>query len=539
MKLLDLLRRESSISLRRLGLMAGVAGLSNAMVLAIINQAASHAVNDEHYFSHFLMFAVAVAIYVIAQRYIMVISTAEVEAVLHRIRVRMADKVRRADLLPLERIGRSQIYASISRETQTISQASAALVIAVQAAVLIFFTVLYVAWLSLVAFLLCGAFVAVGLSVYFRRGREMQMKLQESMMADNRVFESLTQMLDGFKEVKLHEGRSQRLYEHLIDISLDAARVKADIQERMSSQFIFSQSAFYTMMAIMVFLAPRLVHTYDEVVIKTTAAVLFLVGPISNLVGSVPQFAAATAACHTIEVLEQQLEASREKDEADVPPLKTFEEICFDRVTFTYADSQGGASFTVGPMDLVLKRGEAVFIAGGNGSGKSTFLKLLTALYYPSGGVIRVDGEGLSPANYRAYRGLFSAVFAEYHLFRQPYGLEVEAGERLRELLVEMEIENKVHLVNGEFDTLELSSGQKKRLALAVSQLEDRPIYVFDEWAADQDPQFRRKFYEEVLSLLSEQGKTIVAVTHDDRYFGHAERLYKMEEGQFFEVDDV
>jgi putative ATP-binding cassette transporter len=536
MKLLELIRRESSVSLRKLGLMAAIAGLSNSMVLAIVNTAASHAVDDEHHLRHFLMFALAVATYAVAQRYIMVTSTSETEQILHRIRVRMAEKIRLADLLPLESIGRSRIYASITRETQTISQASTGMVIGVQSGVLVFFTIIYIAWLSLPAFFLWSAFTGVGLIIYLRNGKELNGKMQEAMFRENKVFDSLTQLLDGFKEVKMNEARGDDLAAHLDKVSAVVADLKAKTQTHISEQFVFSQCAFFAMIAIMVFVVPRVVETFDEVVIKTTAAVLFLVGPISNLVSSVPVFANATAACQNIELLEKELDGSVEFEEDESEPMETFEEICFEGVTFEYVDALTKNSFVVGPFNLVLKRGEVVFIAGGNGSGKSTFLRLLTALYYPKSGVIRVDGNGLSKTNYRAYRSLFSAVFSDYHLFSRLYGLDHVSGARIERLLKDLEIENKTRLVNGEFETLDLSTGQKKRLALLVSLLEDRPIYIFDEWAADQDPHFRRKFYEEVLRLLQENGKTVVAVTHDDRYFEHADRLLKMDEGRFVDI---
>lgn len=516
--------------------MAVVAGLSNALVLAIINTAASHAVNDEHHVRHFLMFALAVAIYAVSQRYIMLEASGEMEQILHRIRVRLAKKIRAADLFPLERIGRAEIYTSITRETQTISQSSTALVIGLQAGVLIFFTVCYIAWLSFPAFLMWGAFTTVGLIAYFRRGRALNSLMQLSMQQENETLNILTQLLDGFKEVKMHEPRGRELHRHFEKISAVSTELKARIQNHIAQQFIFSQTAFYVMMAIMVFVAPRVVVTYDEVVIKTTAAVLFLIGPISNLVSSVPVFANANVACLAIEALEQALDASVEAVERPAEPLRTFEEIRFEGVTFNYADPLAARSFTVGPFDLTVKQGEVLFIAGGNGSGKSTFLRLLTGLYYPASGVIRVDGEGITEANYRAYRSLFSAIFSDYHLFNRLYGLDDVSVEQIQELLETMEIENKTCLTDGAFETLDLSTGQKKRLALLVSMLEDRPIYVFDEWAADQDPHFRRKFYSEVLRLLKEKCKTVIAVTHDERFFESADRLLKMEEGRFSDL---
>ena len=94
----------------------------------------------------------------------------------------------------------------------------------------------------------------------------------------------------------------------------------------------------------------------------------------------------------------------------------------------------------------------------------------------------------------------------------------------------------------GEFNTVDLSTGQRKRLALIVSLLEKRPILLLDEWAADQDPEFRRKFYFDLLPALHRAGVTVVVVTHDDRYLDEMDlpaRRLRMDEGRFVERPSV
>jgi putative ATP-binding cassette transporter len=204
-------------------------------------------------------------------------------------------------------------------------------------------------------------------------------------------------------------------------------------------------------------------------------------------------------------------------------------------VFYSYQDLSGSTPFSVGPINLTIRSGEMIFVSGGNGSGKSTFLKLLTALYYPVSGVIKINDAILSEGNREAYRNLFSVIFTDYHLFKKIHGLQKIDPEKISQLLKELELTGKTRYVGEEFETLELSTGQKKRLALLVSLLEDKSIYIFDEWAADQDPIFRRKFYEEILPSLKAAGKTIIAVTHDDKYFDIADRRLKMAEGRFSE----
>ena len=76
------------------------------------------------------------------------------------------------------------------------------------------------------------------------------------------------------------------------------------------------------------------------------------------------------------------------------------------------------SSFQIGPIDFTLDSGELVFITGGNGSGKSTFLRVLSGLYPPDSGEITLDGMPIDDSTRDHYRNLMSAIFFDYHLFR-------------------------------------------------------------------------------------------------------------------------
>jgi putative ATP-binding cassette transporter len=202
-------------------------------------------------------------------------------------------------------------------------------------------------------------------------------------------------------------------------------------------------------------------------------------------------------------------------------------------VTHTYQTDMEDASFTLGPIDLTLEPGELAFVAGGNGSGKTTLVKILTGLYAPESGEIHLDGQPVTDYGRDAYRQQFSVVFSDFHLFESLLGIEGpdldhSAGDYLRSL----RIDHKVSIQDGTLSTIELSQGQRKRLALLTAFLEDRSIYVFDEWAADQDPYFKEVFYRQILPALRERGKTVVVVSHDDRFYDQADRLLYLENGQ-------
>ena len=209
-------------------------------------------------------------------------------------------------------------------------------------------------------------------------------------------------------------------------------------------------------------------------------------------------------------------------------------------IVFRYTDRFSETAFKIGPIDFSLKPGELVFITGGNGSGKSTFLRVLAGLYPPDSGEIILDGEQVTSDTRNQYRALMSAIFFDYHLFQRLYGInDLEPGEVDR-LLKQFRLSDKTGLSGGEFRTLDLSGGQRRRLALIVSLLEKRPILLLDEWTAEQDPEFRRKFYDELLPDLMRARATVVVITHDDRYLDELDlpaRKIRMDEGRI--VDEI
>jgi putative ATP-binding cassette transporter len=189
--------------------------------------------------------------------------------------------------------------------------------------------------------------------------------------------------------------------------------------------------------------------------------------------------------------------------------------------------------FHLGPIELAVPAGEILFVVGGNGSGKSTLVKLLAGLYSPVEGEIRLGGELITTANIDWYRQHISVVFSDFYLFDELLGADdSDVDDRSNRLLLELELAHKVSVANGAFSTVDLSQGQRKRLAMLTSLIEDRPINVFDEWAADQDPHYKEIFYSQLLPRLKAQGKTTIVITHDDRYFNYCDRVIKLEDGK-------
>ncbi len=532
--LFRLLREGSSKFTLEFFVVLAVSGVANGALLAVINSAADQAANQAVSGRYLAIFIIVLVAYVVAQRHILTTSVYEVERILHGIRERLARSIRRASLLGLESIGRAEIYASLHRETVTISQATSTVVMAGQSAVMVMFSLAYLAWLSRAAFLLTVGVTGIAIVLHSRRVGTLNQLLRESHIIENRFFSTLTHILDGFKEVTLNEPRGKSLGGHVSRISSDLRDVKVNAGIGFGSHLIFGQASIYVLLGCIVFLMPKFGEAYADIVIKATSTVLFIVGPLSAVIVSVPIVAAAGVAAENIRALEGRLEAiASAPTNGAPPPVPTLDgPIHLDGVQFEYPEAEGVTPFAVGPINLTITPGEILFIVGGNGSGKSTLLRLLTGLYHPSRGLVRVHGTPVTSDGVAGYRALISAVFSDYHLFDRLYGLEDVPADRVTGLLREMDLDKKVDFVDGHFTTLELSNGQKKRLALIVALVEDRPVLVFDEWAADQDPAFRRHFYEDILPALKREGRTVIAATHDDRYFGVADRVLKLEYGQ-------
>jgi putative ATP-binding cassette transporter len=262
---------------------------------------------------------------------------------------------------------------------------------------------------------------------------------------------------------------------------------------------------------------------------------LYLMGPLAGVMSSFSLFGRANVALRKVESLGVSLNehATEECAPGRQEKNRSFERLELAGVVHSYHHEQDDSNFTLGPIHLVFQPGELVFLVGGNGSGKSTLAKIITGLYAPEAGEIRLDGERITNQNRDEYRQLFSAVFGDFYLFDNLLGLEgAGLDEQAQEYLEQLHLQHKVKINNGTLSTTAVSQGQRKRLALLTAYLEDRPFYLFDEWASDQDPLFKDVFYTQLLPELKARGKTVLVITHDDRYFDVADRIIKLDYGK-------
>jgi putative pyoverdin transport system ATP-binding/permease protein len=541
MSFFQLVRREMHSSLPKLVFMSGLAGLSTAAILTAINAGVQGVESGKKASLWSVsLFVVSLFLFIKTQHYVTIATTAEIESIIHKLRLRLLDQIRRSELLAIERIGRSRIVAAISSDTAVLTQASNILCFSVQGIVLVFFVAIYVAYLSLAAFAMSAIIVVAAAIIFHIKNRSVSAQAREAAEREGQLFGRLIDFLDGFKEVRLNNKRSADLFDDAFEVSRSAAEIKIRSQSEILRQIVFTHGALFILLGAIVFVAPNFTDSSGGASItKTTTALLFVVGACFGLVQSIPILLAADAAADRIEQMESSLSATAvftEERGGKVPKL--FDKIEMRDIVFRYVDRLSDAAFQIGPLDFILRSGDLVFITGGNGSGKSTFLKVLAGLYPADSGEFTLDGARIKDDTLDKYRALISAVFTDYHLFRRLYGVPEPDPAEFDRLLTEFRLTAKTALLGGEFSSLDLSGGQRKRLALIVSLLEKRPILLLDEWTSDQDPEFRRKFYHDLLPELMRAGVTIVAITHDDRYLDELDlptRRLRMDEGRFVE----
>lgn len=540
MRLYSTVVREIPENLKALMLMNVLSAIAISTMVALVSVSAKQAAEGQVSARLLLMFAITVVLIAVTHHYTLVTASQDAERLIHKLRIRMFDLVRRTDLVTVDQIGYARLQGVLTQDTQVLAQILPMLVVGFQQAVMLLFLAFYLAWLSPIACLLAFSLAGLAVVVRFKRVRALRTFMQSAAESEGKVFNGLTELLQGFKEMRMSKPRADGLTGALADASHAAKSANAMLKAQWGRNYAVMEAMLYSLVGLMVFVVPLFVGGYHEIILQATIAVLFISGPVCTVSFITPMVTQAEMALEHIELMQERLSVTAEEAApdsesvglADSPP----ESITIDNAVLSYKNAERESLFTVGPLSAEFRAGEITFITGGNGSGKSTMLRLLTGLIPLDSGNILLNGIAVMPEQMQRYRDQFSAIFTDFHLSRRLYGVASPESARIRQLLERLELDNKVTLEDDVFSSIDLSTGQRKRLAMIVAELEDRPVLVLDEWAADQDPHFRRIFYEELLPDLRARGKIIICVTHDDRWFHIADRIYHMNEGQ---IDSV
>jgi putative ATP-binding cassette transporter len=457
--------------------------------------------------------------------------------VVYGLRRILVKRVMDTQIAQIESIGAARILASLSSDTSHIASAFLSLPHAVYGGAVCLGAFGYLAWLSLPLFGATLLWLALTVAIAYRLLLGTQKYFSLAREVEDELVADYQTVIDGRKELALNRARARMVYEREFEQHAQRERDHAQSGDRWNS----INENFVTVMTmgaigLAFFLADSMQWASTATAATYGLTILFIGTPLATVVASVPALISGDVALRKVEELE--LEPYTPEFLRDVPVQeRTFQELALHHVRYRYPTRDDDAGFEVGPLTWSLRRGDIVFVIGGNGSGKSTLARLLSGLCEPSSGELRLDGELVEPARYGALRGLFSAVFSDFHLFKHVLGADGLADAAASSAwLSRLALTEKVSIDDGRLSDLRLSTGQRKRLALLLGVLEDRPILLLDEWAADQDPVFRRVFYLEILPQLKAAGRTVVAITHDEAYFGVADRILKLDAGRLVEA---
>lgn len=451
-----------------------------------------------------------------------------------QLRMRLSRQILSSELSHLEQLGTPRLLATLTEDVQAVSSAVHVIPFLCIDIAIVVGCLLYITWLSWAVLLMVFGLLVVAmvscLTLLNRGGRFLALAREDQDV----LFNHLRAMTEGIKELKLHYQRRQVfLSEELQSTAASFRRHNVYGLTFFATTSSWGKLLFFFAVGLVLFVLPNLIVISPQTISGYLLTFTYLMMPMDSIVDNLPLLSRAGIALQKIESL--GLSLSSRAEASTVPPKLKYSWQCLElkSVTYPYQTDQEDSSFILGPVDLTLYPGELVFIVGGNGSGKSTLAKLITGLYIPETGEIRLDGQPINQENREWYRQYFSVVFSDFYLFERLLGLDnTHLDTQAQEYLRQLQLERKVKVQNGKLSTTALSQGQRKRLALLTAYLEDRPIYLFDEWAADQDPVFKEIFYTQFLPKLRDRGKTVLVISHDDHYFHLADRIVKLDYGK-------
>jgi len=510
-----------------------LSGGSSAGLIALISAAASHSTSTSLTsiaWAFLGLVIIALITSIISQ--VMLIRLSQ-NAVLE-LRMRLSRQILASELSHLEQLGSPRLLATLTEDVQAVANSVYVIPFLCIDLAMVLGCLVYITWLSWLVLLILVSLMVVGIGScqwLLNRGGKLLALAREDQ---DELFKHLGTITTGVKELKLNYPRRQVFLSRYLQSTANRfRRHNVDGLTLFATTTSWGKLLFFFAIGFLLFALPKLITISPQTLSGYILTFTYLMLPIDNIVSNLPQISKANIALQKIESLGLSL-ASR-TEISTVPPVvkSSWKKLQFKGVTHNYYRETEESGFILGPIDLTLYPQEVVFIVGGNGSGKSTLAKLITGLYIPEDGEILLDGESINEDNREWYRQYFAVIFSDFYLFEDLLGLEnpdldIQASDYLKKL----QLDHKVKIENGQLSTTALSQGQRKRLALLTAYLEDRPIYLFDEWAADQDPVFKEIFYTQLLPELKSRGKTVLAISHDDRYFHLADRIVKLEYGK-------
>lgn len=454
---------------------------------------------------------------------------------LYALRIDLCRQILAAPLRHLETIGTASLLVTLTEDVPNITGTILIVPLLCVNAAVVIGCIVYMGYLSGVLMAVVLGFMVIGIISYQLPVLKAQSVFRLARQDSDALQKHLRALTEGTKELKMHAERRYEFVNNVFESTAASFRHNNIAGKKIyTAAESWGQTLVFVVVGLIILGLPKLRHVDGITLTGYAFALLYLVTPLQVIMNMFPMLGRANVALDKVRQLGFSLISDSKEDIAQVAVVRSWKKLELQSVTHTYSRERETNDFILGPIDLSFRSGELVFITGGNGTGKTTLAKLLTGLYTPETGEIYLDDLPISTIEARIqYRQYFSAIFSDFYLFEQLLGLkDCDLDKQAKRYLDQLKLSNKVQIHDRQISTIDLSQGQRKRLALLTAYLEDRPIYLFDEWAADQDPYFRNIFYVQLLPELKAKGKTIFVITHDDRYYHVADRVIRLDEGR-------
>lgn len=534
MKLISFLFRSSRLMIVLSILVGMVSGISSAALIALIHRTLSlERATAAALAGAFIGLALVKFTSGVAAEVLLVYLA---QNAILKLRVQLSRRILATSLRQLEELDSHRLLAALVDDVTSISVALISMPILCINIVVLLGCLFYLGWLSWTVLLAVLYTIACGVITYQMAANKGLVHFRLAREQWDRLVSHFNGLIGGAKELKLHQRRRAAFLTDLLERSTAQMR-----RHNIAGMTIYTMASswgnllFFVLVGLLLFSLPDLRDFDRHALTGYVLVLLYMMAPLSMTLNGLPTLARANIALKKLDTLGLSLAAPAPEESLLVSEEsnRQWSRLEMSGVTVSYRREGDDRNFALGPLDLTFHPGELVFVVGGNGSGKTTLAKLITGLYAPENGEISVDGELVTEENRDAYRQHFSAIFTDFYLFESLLGLEDPNLDFVaKRYLEKLQLTHKVQVTDGQFSTLSLSQGQRKRLALLAACLEDRSFYVFDEWAADQDPHFKEIFYKTLLLELRAKGKTIVVLSHDEKYYGLADRIIKLDYGQ-------
>ncbi|MGC0121568.1 cyclic peptide export ABC transporter [Pseudoalteromonas piscicida] len=477
-----------------------------------------------------IAFAILCALIFVTRSLSQVLLTRVALEVTTQMRKDMYDRIRKAPIVALEKVGSAKLIAALTTDVQRIVMGARVLPDLLTNGVTLLGMMIFLYYLNRDVFLFVGYCIVFGVVTYQLPMYVSRVYITKSRKHVDNLQEGIRGIINGAKELKLNRAKSDDYFDYALHQQESHILASDKIAQSVLRVAVnYGDILSFMVIGMISFVFVNYHQISSSELIGVVMVLLYIAGPVSVILNAIPQIAIAKVSVRKVNTLLETL--PEEQFIEKISPLPEWQSIRFDDVSFRYLSVDDKPGFKVGPLSFEIRKGEVVFIVGGNGSGKSTLSKLMTLHYQATEGDIYFGDTKVTMESLASCREEVAAIYSDYHLFKRLFGLKVDP-ERITQLLRALDLNEKVKVVDNAFSTTSLSDGQRKRLALLVSVLEDKSLYLFDEWAADQDPEFKEIFYTEILPQLKSANKAVVVISHDDRYFKIADKVIRMEQGQ-------